>query len=152
MKKLSFVNGTCQFACVAAVLIMNTSLYSAETKPPDEVVIDSKLWKVQKYGDVKFTHKKHVEDRKIGCTECHHVYKDGKNVWKQGDKVQRCDACHTCVKTGKALKDATPEEKKRSLFAAFRDNCKRCHKKHNKETNTKAAPTRCTACHPKRPK
>jgi hypothetical protein len=149
-KKMCFLAGVLILAGVAAALTLNTSLSFADNcQATDEVTIQSKLWKTDKYGPVKLTHKKHAEDYKIPCQDCHHVYKDGKNVWKQGEKVQKCDECHTCVKTGKALKDATPDEKKLSLYNAFHDNCKGCHKKHNTETQTKDAPTKCTDCHEK---
>ena len=137
---------------VAAALFLWVGAYAAETEPPDEVTIHSKLWTADKYEPVKLSHKKHMDEYKIECVECHHVYKDGKNVWKKGDEVQMCDKCHTCVKTGKALKDATPEEKKLSLYNAFHDNCKGCHKKYDKEKNTKDAPTKCTDCHAKKKK
>jgi hypothetical protein len=148
-KKVLRTAGVSVFVTIAAFLILNPGLLYAEQKTPDEVSITSSLWKTPKYGPSNFTHKKHVDDHKIGCQDCHHVYKDGKNVWKQGDNVQKCDACHTCVKTGKALKEATPEEKKLSLFNAYHDNCKGCHAKYNKENKTKKAPATCTACHKK---
>ena len=50
---------------------------------------------------VELTHKQHAEAHKVACAECHHVYKDGKNVWKQGDKVQKCSECHKAAEQGK---------------------------------------------------
>jgi len=150
LKKAFTAAGILILAGVATAVILNASVSAAGSQAvPDEVTIESKLWKAKTYGPAKLTHKKHVDDHKVPCLDCHHVYKDGKNVWKEGDAVQKCDACHTCVKTGKALKDATPEEQKLSLFNAFHDNCKGCHAKHNKEHNTKAAPVKCTECHAK---
>ena len=135
-----------------AVLFVCVNLSRAQPESPDEVTIHSELWTVDKYEDSKLSHKKHAEEYKISCTDCHHVYKDGKNVWKEGDEVQKCDACHTCVKTGKALKEASAEEKKLSLYNAFHENCKGCHKEFNKKNNTKDAPTKCTDCHAKKKK
>jgi len=150
VKKVCSAAGILTLAGVAAALLLNVAVSSADTQQvPDEVTIESKLWTENKYGPAKFTHKKHAEEYKINCTDCHHVYKDGKNVWKQGDNVQTCNACQTCAKTGKALKDASAEEKKLSLYNAFHDNCKGCHTKYNKEKQTKAAPTKCTDCHKK---
>jgi len=149
VKKMCSMAGVLVLVGVAAALILNASVSRAESGCADEVTIQSKLWTKDSYGPVKLSHKKHAEEYKISCTDCHHVYKDGKNVWKQGDPVQKCDACHTCVKTGKALKDATPEEQKLSLFNAFHDNCKGCHQKLNKENKTKKAPVKCTDCHAK---
>ena len=113
---------------------------------PDDVVIKSSIWKTKKYEDTKLSHKKHAEDYKIQCDQCHHVYKEGKNVFKAGDKVQKCEECHNVAKTGKALREASPEEKKLSLYNAFHDNCKACHKKEQK------GPVKCMECHPKKPK
>ena len=118
--------------------------------PPDEIAIGSKLWPERKFGDAKFTHKKHVQDHKIPCADCHHVYKDGKNVWTEGQEVKKCDACHTFAKTGKALMQATAEEKKLSLHSALHQNCRGCHLKVNKEKENQAAPVQCMGCHPKK--
>ena len=49
---------------------------------------------------MKLTHKKHAADYKVKCADCHHEYKDGKNVWKDTDPVKKCSVCHD------------PEEKK----------------------------------------
>ena len=75
-------------------------------------------------------------DHKLACTECHHIYKDGKNVFKDGDKVQKCAECHTSPKKndGKML----------SLYNAFHKNCRDCHKE------AKKGPQKCNECHPKK--
>jgi len=125
-------------------------LRAAQQTPPDEILIGSKLWPERKFGDAKFTHKKHAQDYKICCADCHHVYRDGKNVWTEGQEVQKCDACHTFVKTGKALMDATAEEKKLSLHNALHQNCRGCHARVNKENNNQAAPVKCMGCHPQK--
>ncbi len=137
---------------VATLFLWVSLLPATPPETPETVVIDSTLWAQQKYENTELSHKKHATDYKIPCADCHHVYKDGKNVWKEGDETQRCDACHTCVKTGKALKEASEEEKKLSLYKAFHDNCKGCHKKYNTEKGTKDAPVKCTNCHKKKPK
>jgi len=152
VKKMCSVGGVLVLVGVAAALILNAGVTLAGDDCPDEVTIHSKLWTKDKYGPAKLSHKKHAEEYKVPCQDCHHVYKDGKNVWKKGDAVQKCDTCHTCVKTGKALKDASPEEQKLSLYNAYHDNCKGCHQKYNKEHKddaTKKAPTKCTECHEK---
>ena len=136
---------------VATMFLWVSFLPATAPEAPDEIMIHSKLWAKKKYEDAKLTHKKHATDYNIPCADCHHVYQDGKNVWKEGDKVQRCDECHTCVKTKKELKTASEEEKKLSLYIAFHDNCQGCHKKHNTETKTKDAPTSCSKCHKKIP-
>jgi hypothetical protein len=124
---------------MAAVFVMVGVLTAAEI--PTEITIESKGYAERKKGPVKFNHKKHQTDYKIACTECHHVYKDGKNVWKQGDPVQKCSACHD------------PNEKKGNadkLQNAFHKNCKDCHKKEVEEGKVKKAPyKKCNDCHEK---
>ena len=127
------------------VLFFGLTLSETMAAAPDEVVIKSSLWKNKKYEDAKLSHKKHAEDYKIQCDQCHHIYKDGKNTWKEGDKVEKCEACHTSAKTGKDLREASAEEKKLSLYTAFHDNCKDCHKKEQK------GPVKCIECHAKLP-
>ena len=104
----------------------------------DVMMIKDPLFKKYKKAPVKFTHKLHVEKYKIKCADCHHVYKDGKNVFKDGDKVQKCAECHKSPKKnqGKVL----------SLYNSFHKNCRECHKK------AKKGPTKCNQCHPKKKK
>jgi hypothetical protein len=85
---------------------------------------------------VEFTHLKHEKDHKVVCAECHHLYKDGKNTWKQGMKVQKCTECHKAADQGKIL----------SLQNAFHKNCKDCHTKLKTE-GKKTGPTLCAQCH-----
>lgn len=143
---------------VLAVAIMGAALvlavaYAAQ-QVPDKMTMNSKVYLKHTKTLVTFTHKKHNEDYKISCTECHHVHKDSKNVWKQGDEVQKCDACHSEAKapTGKDAPNLSKEEKvKKYHYSAIHDNCKGCHgdlKKAGKPTG----PTACKDCHPKPPK
>jgi len=108
---------------------------------PDQVIIQNTGYKADKKGPVKLSHKKHATDYKAACTECHHDYKDGKNVWKEGDPVKKCSACHD------------PEAKKGDvdkLNNAYHKNCKDCHRDLMKEGKIKDAPyKKCTDCHEK---
>jgi acetone carboxylase gamma subunit len=85
---------------------------------------------------VEFTHLKHEKDHKVACADCHHVYKDGKNTWKQGAKVQKCNECHKAADQGKTL----------TLQNAYHKNCKDCHTKLKTE-GKKTGPTLCAQCH-----
>jgi hypothetical protein len=123
---------------VVAVLA-GASAWAMKTKSgdvPDVIKIQDKVFKKYKKGPVSFTHKKHVLEHKLKCTECHHVIKDGKNVWKEGDKVAQCSTCHKTAKknAGKML----------SVYNAYHKNCKGCHKA------AKKGPTKCKQCHPKK--
>jgi cytochrome c553 len=81
----------------AAAIMMGSGAIAQTTKSgdvKDTLEIKDPLFKKAKKSAVKFTHKQHSVDLKIKCTECHHVIKDGKNVWKEGDKVAMCSSCH----------------------------------------------------------
>jgi hypothetical protein len=124
---------------------------AAEQKVPEKITIESTLWKKHTKSPVDFNHKKHQEDYKIKCVECHHVYKDGKNTWKEGDKVQKCMECHNEA-TIKGEKKLPKDKQKLNLKLAFHNNCTACHKKLKKKDRKKYAkiPTTCVKCHPKK--
>jgi hypothetical protein len=77
------------------------------------------------------------------------VYKDGKNTWKEGDAVQKCDACHTEA-TIEGEKKLPPDQQKLNLKLAFHNNCIPCHQKLKKETPDTKAPVTCAQCHPQK--
>jgi Ni/Co efflux regulator RcnB len=124
---------------------------AAEQKVPETMVIKSTLWKDHTKENFDFHHKKHQEDYKIKCEECHHVYKDGKNIWKKGDEVKKCQECHN-EPTIKGEKKLPKDKQKLNLKIAFHDNCIGCHKKLKKKDKKKYAkiPTTCVKCHPKK--
>jgi len=105
--------------------------------PPTDITINNQGYKNITKGPVLFHHQKHSSDYKVACTECHHVYKDGKNVWKQGDEVKKCSVCHDPEKA---------QDKVLSLQNAYHTDCKECHKKSGKDT---APSTKCNGCHAK---
>jgi hypothetical protein len=123
----------------AAAMMMGSGAIAQTTKSgdvKDTMELKDSLFKKPKKSAVKFTHKQHSVDLKIKCTECHHVIKDGKNVWKDGDKVAMCATCH---------KSPTKNDGKMlSLKNAFHKNCTTCHKKMKK------GPKKCNDCHPKK--
>ena len=141
---------------VVAVLSIVPGLY-AGTEVSDVIRMENKAYAKHKKGIVDFTHKKHVEEYKAGCGECHHD-KDGKPLenLKAGDEVQSCIECHKIAGyiKGKEAKGLSKEKKREYHANAIHDNCKACHKKFNKKKGLKskdkgAAPTTCKACHPK---
>jgi len=118
------------------------------TAQEDEFEIKSELWKEHTKPAVPFTHLKHADDYGIACNECHHVFEGGKNVWEEGDDVQKCEECHNepTIKGEKKLPEA---QQKLNLKLAFHNNCTGCHKAHKKENKDTTAPITCTQCHPK---
>ena len=112
-------------------------------KEPKDVLIKEKGYKKDKKGPVKLTHEKHAKDYKIACADCHHVYEGGKNVWKEGDHVDKCSKCHNPKKKeGKVMK----------LQNAFHKNCKNCHKALGKEGKPTGPFKKCNKCHEKKKK
>ncbi|VEN72921.1 conserved exported hypothetical protein [Candidatus Desulfarcum epimagneticum] len=125
----------------------------AGTTAPDVIELNSPEYAKHKKGIVKLTHKKHVEEYKAGCGECHHDDKGKPLALKAGDDVQRCIECHKIPSERPKGKGAPKLSKKQRLeyhAEALHYNCKGCHKNFNRRTKTKAAPTTCAKCHPKK--
>ena len=129
------------------LLLMVGSL--SATDVPDTVTMDSQVYTQDTRAPVTFSHKGHAEHKDIGCVDCHHVYEDGKNVWKEGDEVQKCEACHQNTEKppqGMKKADKIKEYHKEALHA----NCKDCHKKMiDKESELGQKLKKCTGCHTK---
>ena len=103
-----------------------------------------------------FSHRLSCPIFDVGCGVCHHDDK-GKPLanLKAGDNVQRCIECHKKPSERPKGKGAPKLKKKQRLeyhAEALHYNCKDCHKAFNKKFKTKAAPTTCTKCHPKKKK
>ena len=104
---------------------------------PSEIRLQSPLWDNHTRGAVTLTHEKHVEEYKIACDSCHHVYQEGKNIWKQGDSVKKCVSCHDPIEAqGNVIK----------LQSAFHKNCRDCHREMSQE-GREAPYRKCTDCH-----
>ncbi len=135
------------YAALAALFVCVGAMAVVAADAPDTITIKPGIWKEPTKTPVKFEHKKHAEDYKVACTECHHVFQDGKNVWKQGDPVKKCEECHTEA-TIQGEKKLPPDQKKLNLKLAFHDNCISCHKKLKKDKPDTTAPVVCAGCHP----
>jgi hypothetical protein len=130
----------------------------AGTEVQDVIKMENKAYEKHKKSIVMFTHKKHAEDYKIGCGECHHDEK-GKPLenLKYGDDVKGCIDCHAKPgerPKGKGQPKLTKKERLAYHAEAIHYNCRDCHKAFNKEKGLKskdpgAAPTSCNQCHPK---
>ena len=129
--------------CTGVVFLSVGALIAADA--PDTIKLESPVYKKHTKAIITFAHKKHAADYKIACTECHHVYKDGKNVWKDCDEVQKCEACHSEPKKprGDKTKMSKAEKIKKYHYDAIHANCRDCHKE------LKKGPTTCTKCHVK---
>jgi len=149
------------------MLFASVALYAGTTVP--DVIKMENDYEHEK-AIVEFSHKKHAEDYaaanpklyKNKCGECHHD-ENGNPLsdLKAGDNVQKCIECHK--KPGEVPKDVKKEWRTKKIkkkekdklslewhAEALHDNCRTCHKKWNKANKSKAAPTTCTKCHPKK--
>lgn len=140
-RKLSILFGII-FMCI---FFLNTDALIAqdnEGEMPEEIVIDNEGYRQNRKGPVTFSHLAHAEDYEVTCNECHHDYEDGKNVWKEGDSVNKCSECHDPVDSDGNLK---------KLMLAYHRNCIGCHKKLVKEGTSEEAPyKKCYECHEKK--
>ncbi len=122
-------------------------------KPQQEVKemvkIENKGYKKDRYNGVELSHQKHQDEyknqdgKKIACEECHHVYEDSKNVWKDDEYVQKCVECHN------PLKSDPKNKKNKKLQLAFHNNCKKCHKavvKAGLKKEKEAPSKKCIKC------
>ncbi|MCP4747803.1 MAG: cytochrome c3 family protein [Desulfobacteraceae bacterium] len=146
--------GILSLVTLTICLFFSVGLY-AETKAKAPADIKMEAPYKHKKAIATLSHQKHTTDYKIGCGECHHDDK-GKPLTnlKEGDAVQSCFECHKKpgeIK-GKKAKGLSKTEKREYHANAVHDNCVGCHKKWNKKNNSKAAPQKCTECHPKEKK
>lgn len=110
------------------VSIFFLPVYSQE----DMVVIDDGGFAIKQRPVVVFVHDEHNELAEIeDCSECHHVYEDGKKLEDESSEDLSCSECHA-----ENASDQQP-----GLRKAFHMNCKGCHGKHQK------GPLMCGQCH-----
>lgn len=132
-------------AVVFSFLFVSAGLY-AGTSVDDVVKMNDPIYKKHKKGICEFTHKKHSEDYKIDCGECHHDAKGKALTLKMGDEVQKCSECHKETKKPKGEKLSKKEKIIKYQKEALHANCITCHKKEKK------GPKKCAECHPKKKK
>jgi hypothetical protein len=132
---------------LAVLLVFAVALVAiAQQAPPDTVTIKEALFASPTKPAVQFPHKQHFETLKIDCTTCHHAWQGGKNVWKKGDPVKKCDSCHTNA-TVENEKSLPPDQLKLNLKNAFHEKCVTCHKDEKKKNPSSKAPIMCNGCH-----
>ena len=143
-KKRFFAGVWVAYFCIAVSFLYLTGLpLSAEEaqEAPEEIVINNQVYKTDRKGSVLFSHSEHADGYVESCDGCHHEYKDGQNIWEEGQPVKKCSSCHDPSKrVGKI----------RKLNIAFHKNCKGCHRELAKEGPTQAPYRQCTDCHEKR--
>lgn len=149
-------------AAVCVALMFAAGSIYAGTAVDDVIQMKNKAYSKHKKSISTFSHKKHNEEYKIGCGECHHDAKAKPlNDLTVGADVQGCIECHKIpgqmpgdlkkeMKAKKASKKEISAKKMEYHAEAIHENCISCHKAHNKKNKTKDAPATCTKCHPKK--
>jgi hypothetical protein len=95
-------------------------------------IIDAVGFALKHRPPVVFQHDEHNELAQIeDCSECHHVYEDGKKLEDESSEDQSCSECHAENASGRQP----------GLRKAFHLNCKGCHLENNK------GPIMCGQCH-----
>jgi len=130
---------------VLILLLVLTTSATIMAQPDEDVLeLSSTIIEVHTQPIVKFSHTAHLDDYGIECNKCHHVYRNGENVWQDDDPVQKCQECHNDPTTKNELRLPA---KTLNLKWVFHRNCIGCHREYNKENNVEAAPVKCQDCH-----
>ena len=115
------------------VIIAMFVLVSANSQEDMERV-DNSVFEHPERIPVLFRHDEHNENADIDdCSECHHIYEDGKKIEDESSEDQYCSDCHEMKASG-----SVP-----ALMKAFHLNCKGCH------LDQKEGPVTCGECHKK---
>ena len=121
-----------QFGSVLAALTSLCLLLATATAQEDMTHIDNSVFENPRRPPAVFKHDQHNEAAQIEeCSECHHVYSNGKRVEDESSEDQSCADCHEPEDSGR----------KPGLVKAFHMNCKDCHRQ------TKRGPLMCGQCH-----
>lgn len=118
------------FTSAIVSMFILASAYSQE----DMTVMDNSAFDNPQRVSSLFKHDEHNEAAGVeDCSECHHVYEDGKKVEDESSEDSSCSDCH-----GNEASGNTP-----ALMKAFHANCKGCHLELRK------GPIMCGECHKK---
>lgn len=124
------------FLLVAAAFVAGMLFTAAIAGEEGTVLIQNEYSKRLK-NPVTLAHKKHAEELKISCTECHHAWKK-----EERKEPQKCAECHKEKQEGKAI----------GVKLAYHKQCMNCHKERQKEGKAAGPTTKCNDCHPSKAK
>ena len=117
---------------VLAFVIVSVFVLVSANSQEDMERIDNSVFKNPKRVSALFRHDEHNEKADIeDCSECHHIYEDGKKIEDESSEDQYCSDCHELRASG-----SVP-----ALMKAFHMNCKGCH------LDQKEGPVTCGECH-----
>jgi len=129
----------CRLAWVAGVLLGLLGVWGAQarllTDPPANSILSIPVAGARQKPPVKFSHRVH-EARQVACTQCHHEYQGRRNVWREGQPVEKCQACHGPRTRAGRL----------DLKNAYHRQCKGCHLRLRQQGG-QAGPIECQDCH-----
>lgn len=122
----------CLFLSGLLLVVMLVSYPVGECAAPSETLhlADPAFSQRQRPG-VLFTHGEHMA--RTECTDCHHVFADGKNTWEYGMETS-CSACHKAGDRGPL-----------GLRRAWHGQCLGCHEEQKGVAGR--APVMCGECH-----
>ena len=128
--------------CKALLIVLAAALFLVWTSQllaqPDKIILGrSNVPGGKTRPAVTFPHNGHVETG-LSCKDCHHLYKDGKNVLDEGTLEEgkeniRCSGCHGPTS-------------RLNLERAFHSQCIGCHRTYWKGKK-KTGPRFCGECH-----
>ncbi len=107
----------------------------ADIQPPETSRLQLPVKGARQKPPVLFSHRVH-DAQGVACTQCHHDYRGRRNVWRQGQPVQKCQACH----------GLHPQARHLDLKNALHRQCKGCHLTLRQQ-GRRAGPVECRDCH-----
>jgi hypothetical protein len=115
-----------------AFVIVSVFVFVSAYSQEDMERVDNSVFKDPERPSALFRHDEHNENADLeDCSECHHIYEDGKKVEDESSEDQYCSDCHALKASG-----SIP-----ALMKAFHMNCKGCH------VEQKQGPVTCGECH-----
>jgi len=118
------------FVLVLVSLFIFVPAYSQEEMEQ----VDTSAFENPRRVPAVFIHDEHNEKAELDeCSECHHIYEDGKKIEDESSEDQSCSECH----------EIKSSDNKPALMKAFHLNCKGCH------MDLKKGPITCGDCHKK---
>ena len=118
--------------CGLVLVIVFMFVYISANSQEDMERVDNSVFKNPERVSALFSHDEHNENADIeDCSECHHLYEDGKKIEDESSEDQYCSDCHGLKASGS----------KPALMKAFHMNCKGCH------IEQKQGPVTCGECH-----
>jgi len=129
----------CRLAYVVGLILGLLGVLGAQagslTEPPATSLLRIPVTGSRRKPPVKFSHRVH-EARRVACTQCHHDYQGRRNVWHEGQPVEKCQACH----------GLRPQARRPDLKNAHHRQCKGCHLRVRQQ-GQQAGPIECQGCH-----